>query len=128
MQNHPSAPLLHLFAALFAVIAALSSYSPQSASAQPSRTFGAEKMLSRFALDVWQAENGMPSSTVLSICQAHDGYIWMGTFGGLVRFDGVKFRVFKLIAKNVLVFGCRFISKCDITEYHYFINFTRRLV
>ncbi|MCU0426385.1 MAG: hypothetical protein MUF71_12245 [Candidatus Kapabacteria bacterium] len=94
MQNHPSAQLLHLFAALFAVIAALSSYSPQSASAQPSRTFGAEKMLSRFALDVWQAENGMPSSTVLSICQTHDGYIWMGTFGGLVRFDGVKFRVF----------------------------------
>jgi len=34
----------------------------------------------------------------------------------------------KLIAKNVLVFGCRFISKCELTEYHSFINFTRSLV
>lgn len=26
--------------------------------------------------------------------QTHDGYIWLGTFGGLARFDGVKFTIF----------------------------------
>jgi len=56
--------------------------------------FGANKLLSRYVLDVWQSENGMPSSTVLSVLQTRDGYLWMGTFGGLVRFDGVQFTTF----------------------------------
>jgi ligand-binding sensor domain-containing protein len=56
--------------------------------------FGANKLLSRYVLDVWQSEQGMPSSTVLSILQTRDGYLWMGTFGGLVRFDGVQFTTF----------------------------------
>ena len=32
-----------------------------------------------------------------SILQAKDGYIWFGTFGGLVRFDGIKFKIFNTI-------------------------------
>ncbi len=44
--------------------------------------------------DAWTTENGLPQSSVTSIVQTRDGYIWMGTFGGLVRFDGVKFDVF----------------------------------
>jgi signal transduction histidine kinase/ligand-binding sensor domain-containing protein len=44
--------------------------------------------------DVWTTENGLPQNSVTSIIQTRDGYLWLGTFGGLVRFDGVKFTVF----------------------------------
>jgi ligand-binding sensor domain-containing protein len=36
----------------------------------------------------------MPQSTVTCVAQSSDGYVWLGTQNGLVRFDGVKFRVF----------------------------------
>lgn len=39
-------------------------------------------------------EEGLPQSTVSSIVQSSDGYLWISTHGGLVRFDGVTFRVF----------------------------------
>jgi ligand-binding sensor domain-containing protein len=47
-----------------------------------------------YRIDSWQVDDGLPQSSVLSIVQARDGYLWLGTFGGLVRFDGVQFRVF----------------------------------
>jgi ligand-binding sensor domain-containing protein len=42
----------------------------------------------------WKTEHGLPQSTVTSIEQSSDGYIWVGTFGGVARFDGVRFTVF----------------------------------
>jgi signal transduction histidine kinase/ligand-binding sensor domain-containing protein len=39
----------------------------------------------------WQAEDGLPESTISAICQTRDGYIWLGTYGGLVRFNGLQF-------------------------------------
>ena len=36
----------------------------------------------------------MPQNSVVAIVQTRDGYIWLGTFGGLARFDGVKFTIF----------------------------------
>jgi ligand-binding sensor domain-containing protein len=50
--------------------------------------------LTPYRIDSWQVDDGLPQSSVLSIVQTQDGYLWMGTFGGLVRFDGVQFRVF----------------------------------
>lgn len=43
---------------------------------------------------VWTTEEGLPQNTVTAILQTRDGYLWLGTFGGLARFDGVKFTVF----------------------------------
>jgi len=40
----------------------------------------------------WQDE--LPQNTVHAISQDRDGYIWLGTYEGLVRFDGVRFVVF----------------------------------
>jgi ligand-binding sensor domain-containing protein len=45
----------------------------------------------------WTTENGLPQNSVTSIVQAQDGYLWLGTFGGLARFDGVDFTVFNTI-------------------------------
>ena len=43
----------------------------------------------------WNTENGLPQNSVVSIAQTPDGYIWLGTFDGLARFDGVRFKVFR---------------------------------
>ena len=42
----------------------------------------------------WQTEDGLPQNSVLSIAQTPDGYLWLATFDGLARFDGVRFTVF----------------------------------
>jgi PAS domain S-box-containing protein len=45
-------------------------------------------------IDVWQQPQGLPQNTVLTILQTRDGYLWVGTKGGLARFDGVRFTLF----------------------------------
>jgi ligand-binding sensor domain-containing protein/signal transduction histidine kinase len=42
----------------------------------------------------WNTENGLPDNAVTAVVQTRDGYLWIGTYGGLVRFDGVRFTVF----------------------------------
>src|SRR5580658_2481934 len=49
----------------------------------------------RFRIDPWGAGQGMlPDDSVLALTQTHDGYLWLGTLNGMVRFDGVRFTVF----------------------------------
>jgi two-component system sensor kinase FixL len=47
-----------------------------------------------YLIDTWETEDGLPENTVTAMVQTPDGYLWFGTFGGLVRFDGVNFTVF----------------------------------
>jgi signal transduction histidine kinase/ligand-binding sensor domain-containing protein len=47
-----------------------------------------------YLTDVWTADNGLPDSSVTAIAQTPDGYLWIGTYNGLVRFDGVRFVTF----------------------------------
>jgi signal transduction histidine kinase/ligand-binding sensor domain-containing protein len=47
-----------------------------------------------YSVRVWQTEDGLPENLVTSAVQTRDGYLWFGTFSGLVRFDGERFRVF----------------------------------
>jgi ligand-binding sensor domain-containing protein/signal transduction histidine kinase len=47
-----------------------------------------------YQIDVWRADDGLPQSSVTSIVQSSDGYLWLGTQNGLVRFDGARFVVF----------------------------------
>ena len=42
-------------------------------------------------VEVWNSSDGLPQNTVQAIAQTADGYIWIGTQEGLVRFDGVRF-------------------------------------
>ena len=44
-----------------------------------------------YLVDVWDTEHNLPSSTVTAIAQTPDGYLWVGTYNGLARFDGVRF-------------------------------------
>lgn len=44
--------------------------------------------------DVWNTDQGLPQNTILNILQTRDGYLWLATSDGLVRFDGAQFTVF----------------------------------
>ena len=48
----------------------------------------------------WGTENGLSQSTVSAIYQDRQGYIWLGTWGGLNRFDGYEFREFRPDRRN----------------------------
>ena len=51
-----------------------------------------------FIVDSWTVENaplkGPPDNEIVSVIQTRDGYLWLGTLHGLVRFDGIQFTVF----------------------------------
>src|SRR5262245_19080698 len=47
-----------------------------------------------YRFDHWTADNGLPQSSIHAIHMARDGYLWLATSDGLVRFDGVRFTVF----------------------------------
>lgn len=38
----------------------------------------------------WQIEDGLPEQTVQAFAQTQDRYLWIGTTGGLLRFDGAR--------------------------------------
>ena len=42
----------------------------------------------------WTVKDGLPVNSINAIIQDRSGYIWLATFDGLVRFDGVRFTVF----------------------------------
>jgi ligand-binding sensor domain-containing protein/signal transduction histidine kinase len=48
-----------------------------------------------FQVRSWQVEDGLPDGTVTSLAQTPDGYLWVGTRKGLVRFDGDNFKRFE---------------------------------
>src|SRR5438105_2973809 len=48
------------------------------------------------ALRIWRQAEGLPSDAVTTLIQTSDGYLWVGTSAGLVRFDGVKFTAVQL--------------------------------
>lgn len=50
--------------------------------------------LSRFTHEEWTTDDGLPQNTVLAIHQTSDGYLWLATYEGLVRFNGAEFKVF----------------------------------
>jgi PAS domain S-box-containing protein len=61
-------------------------------SAPPARSAQLEDP--EFLIDTWETEQGLPEDSATSMVQTPDGYLWFGTFNGLVRFDGVKLTIF----------------------------------
>ncbi|HSH16331.1 MAG TPA: two-component regulator propeller domain-containing protein [Verrucomicrobiae bacterium] len=47
-----------------------------------------------FTFKNWHTEHGLPQMTPRAITQTHDGYLWVGTYNGLARFDGLRFTTF----------------------------------
>ena len=49
------------------------------------------RTLTQYVHRIWQTQPGLPEASIYSILQTRDGYLWLGTLQGLVRFDGVTF-------------------------------------
>src|SRR5947207_15994912 len=48
-----------------------------------------------YSIDIWRPdEEKLTQSSVIASTQTRDGYLWLGTLNGLVRFDGIRFSVF----------------------------------
>ncbi len=77
-----SASMIARFSAIFFSLA-ISVPSPAAPGAEES-----------FLVEMWDVERGLPNSTITSVVQSPDGYLWLSTLNGLVRFDGVRFRSF----------------------------------
>lgn len=53
------------------------------------------KRIDHFIIDLWGTDNSnIPQNSVLCLTQARDGFLWLGTYEGLCRFDGLNFTVF----------------------------------
>ena len=53
-----------------------------------------QRSLDHYGHQAWRTDSGLPQNTVHAILQTSDGYLWLGTDGGLVRFDGIEFVTF----------------------------------
>ena len=62
--------------------------------APPAGALDPGKAITQYWRDTWGVRDGVPGYTIRDIDQTRDGYIWLATQGGLVRFDGVRFKVF----------------------------------
>jgi ligand-binding sensor domain-containing protein len=47
-----------------------------------------------YTIDTWSTKQGLPQSSATAVTQSRDGYLWIATFKGLARFDGLHFKVF----------------------------------
>ena len=48
--------------------------------------------LANYGRQSWTMDNGLPQNTVQALTQTQDGFLWVGTEAGLVRFDGVELK------------------------------------
>jgi len=61
----------------------------------PANALSPNKAISQYLREEWSAEQGFPGGKVYAIAQTPDGYLWIGTEKGLVRFDGLRFQLFE---------------------------------
>ena len=59
------------------------------------------KKLSQYVLTGWSLDQGMASESTNEILYTDDGYIWVGTYAGLHRFDGKDFTVYNSFNSDI---------------------------
>ena len=62
--------------------------------AQDHRALDPARKMSQYVFETWSEDDGLPQTTVSSIVSTPDGYLWVGTQEGLVRYNGLEFHVF----------------------------------
>jgi PAS domain S-box-containing protein len=61
-----------------------------------------DKDVEDYVVKQWTEEQRLPHRLVWSVCQTRDGYIWLGTQDGLVRFDGLRATTFSTLNASAL--------------------------
>jgi signal transduction histidine kinase/ligand-binding sensor domain-containing protein len=61
--------------------------------------------VSQYSLTQWGHRDGLPSTTIYAIAQTPDGFLWLGTADGLIRFDGIRFLQVPLFGNADIRFG-----------------------
>src|SRR5260370_14905308 len=82
---------------------------------QPLLALDPKRAVTQYGHAAWRAEDGLPQNTVQAIVQTRDGYLWIGTEEGLVRFDGVRFAIFDM--KNTGAIRSNFITSLREDEF-----------
>ncbi|MGA9117910.1 MAG: two-component regulator propeller domain-containing protein [Bacteroidota bacterium] len=75
-------PTRSLVAALFLLLC----FGERASALDPFRS------LLHYRLDTWTTEQGLPHNSINSIIQTDDGFLWIATLRGVVRFDGIQFQ------------------------------------
>ena len=82
----------HATARLLALLLFFETMSPGLAAETESAQIAS--LESEYLVETWQTDQGLPDNQVNAIAQTPDGYLWVATFNGLARFNGVNFVVF----------------------------------
>jgi ligand-binding sensor domain-containing protein/signal transduction histidine kinase len=61
----------------------------------PALAIDPNRLISQYIRERWGSEKGFMGGPVTAIAQTTDGYLWIGTVKGLIRFDGLSFRLFQ---------------------------------
>ncbi len=70
----------------------------------------------QFVFTHYESRTGLPSNQINSIIQDKKGYIWMGSLGGLISFDGIRFKSFRAKPDDTLSIPMRTINQ-TILDY-----------
>src|ERR1051326_8278419 len=74
----------------------------------PARALDPHKQITQYVHHTWTSKNGLPENDVKGVVQTEDGYLWLATENGVVRFDGMSFTVFD--HRNTPVMGDDYVS------------------
>ncbi len=100
--------LLRGVALMFTLVYSPGAFSQQAPTSAQTTGLDPAKRLSQYTFDTWREEQGMPQNIVSDLVQTPDGYIWIASQQGLVRFDGVQFTLFT--RQNTPGFGATFLT------------------
>ena len=76
------------------MLAAVLVLSPAHAGPNVGPGIDPDRPLSSLQVSRWTLEDGLPANSLLKIGQSSDGYLWISSFSGLARFDGISFEVY----------------------------------
>ena len=61
--------------------------------------------IAQYSVTAWGHKDGLPSTFIYAIAQTDDGFLWLGTADGLVRFDGLQFAPWRYLQPNDALLG-----------------------
>ncbi len=71
----------------------------------PAHAIDPNRTIAQYLHERWFADRGFHDGAVTALTQTPDGYLWIGTDKGLVRFDGSTFRAFQRASPNTFPIG-----------------------